>query len=256
MLNINWYGTYTLTKREIMRFLAVYHQTIIAPVVSAMIFLSVFHLAIGNSVHYIGNIRFTDFMGYGLIIMTILQNSFANSSSSLIMSKILGYISDLIFTPFSGFELVIAYALGAVARGVTVGLFAFLCLYPFVNFTVHDPILLIFFVLSSSVFLGLVGILSSIFAKNFDQSSAITSYIISPLSFLSGTFYSVKNLPEVLQHINLVNPFFYMIDGFRYSLTSHADSNINIGVIIITVGNILLFFISSFLLSKGIGIKE
>lgn len=254
--NINWYGTYNLTLHEIQRFLKVYHQTIIAPAISALIFLSVFVLAIGPSVPTIHGIKFINFIGYGLIIMNIVQNAFANSSSSLIMSKVLGYISDILITPFSGIEIVIAYSIGSLVRGIIVGIVVTICLFPFIEFRVFHPGLLVFFTSSSCLFLGQLGILTGLISNTFDQNAAITSYIIAPLSFLSGTFYSVDHLPPILQIINYYNPFFYMIDGFRYSLTDYAGSNILVGIIILCFTNLILFFITSRLINRGWRIKN
>jgi ABC-2 type transport system permease protein len=252
---INWYGTYVLTTHEIKRFLRVYNQTIIAPAISALIFLSVFVLALGGNAKPINNIPFINFMGYGLIIMSIVQNAFANTSSSMIMSKVLGYISDILVTPFSGAEIVTAFIIGALFRGIIVGFFVFVCLLPFVDFSCHHPWLLVYFTIFSCLLLGHLGILTGILAGSFDQNAAITSYVIAPLSFLSGTFYSVERLPVILQTVNHYNPFFYMIDGFRYSLTDHADSNINAGIVILLASNIVLFFITSKMLDRGWRIK-
>ena len=252
---INWYGTYALTLHEIKRFLRVYNQTVIAPAISALIFLAVFVLALGDHTQPVNNVRFVDFMGYGLIIMSIVQNAFANTSSSIIMSKVLGYISDILVTPFSGAEIVVAYIVGALIRGIIVGLCVYLCLLPFVKFTCYHPLLLAYFTVFSCLLLGHLGILTGILSNSFDQNAAITSYVIAPLSFLSGTFYSVERLPQVLQTINHYNPFFYMIDGFRYSLTGHADSNINIGIIVLLFSNFILFYITSKILDKGWRIK-
>lgn len=237
----NYYGTYTLAKREIKRFLKVYHQTLIAPAVSSMIFLAVFLLASTNQNQIIGNVKFINFLGYGLIIMTIVQNAFANSLSSLIMSKVIGYINDILMPPLSGLEIVLAYIFGSIARGIMCGLTLSLFLFPFIEFHILHPLLLVFFTISSCIFMGQIGLLSGMAANNFDESAAITSYIITPLSFLSGTFYSVQKLPTVLQNINIFNPFFYIIDGFRYSFTNYSDSNIEIGIIMITTLNIILF---------------
>lgn len=237
----NYYGTYTLAKREVKRFLKVYHQTLIAPAVSSMIFLAVFLLASTNQNQIIGGVKFINFLGYGLIIMTIVQNAFANSLSSIIMSKVIGYINDILMPPLSGLEIVLAYIFGSITRGIMCGLTLSLFLSPFIDFYIFHPLLLVFFTISSCVFMGQIGLLSGMAANNFDESAAITSYIITPLSFLSGTFYSVEKLPTILQNINIFNPFFYIIDGFRYSFTNYADSNIEIGIMIITTLNILLF---------------
>lgn len=252
---INWYGTYALTVHEIKRFLRVYNQTVIAPAISALIFLSVFVLALGDSRQLVNNIPFIDFMGYGLIIMSIVQNAFANTSSSMIMSKVLGYISDILVTPFSGAEIVTAYIIGALFRGVIVGFCVFMCLLPFVSYSCHHPFLLVYFTVFSCLLLGHLGILTGILSNSFDQNAAITSYIVAPLSFLLGTFYSVERLPVILQTINHYNPFFYMVDGFRYSLTGHADSNITLGIVILLTSNVVLFYVTSKMLDKGFRIK-
>jgi ABC-2 type transport system permease protein len=234
----------------------VYNQTIIAPTISALIFLSVFILAVGDTKHMIHGVKFINFIGYGLIIMSIVQNAFANSSSSLIMSKVLGYISDILMPPLSGVEIAFAYCAGAICRGIIVGVMVAISLVPFIDFNLYHPVLIIFFVIMPSLLLGLIGILTGMIAKSFEHNAAITSYIITPLSFLSGTFYSVDNLPSLLRYINYVNPFFYMIDGFRYSLTNHADSNIMVGAIMLITVNIFLFVIVSKLLQSGWRIKE
>ncbi len=255
MEQINWYGTYSLTLREVKRFMKVYNQTLITPAISALIFLAVFVLAIGSERRDINGVKFINFMGYGLIIMSIVQNAFANSSSSFIMSKIIGYISDILTPPLGSKEIIIAFTFGAVLRGLIVGILVTLSLLPFVEFTLHHPFLLVFYVLASCTLLGKLGILSGMIANSFDQYSAITSYLITPLSFLSGTFYSVKDLPVILQQINMFNPFFYMIDGFRYCLTDKTDGNIMVGIGFLAIANILLYFILEELIDKGWRIK-
>lgn len=255
MEQINWYGTYTLTVREVKRFMSVYNQTLITPAISALIFLAVFVLAVGSRRHDIDGVAFINFMGYGLIIMSIVQNSFANSSSSFLMSKIIGYISDILTPPLGSKEIVIAFTIGAVLRGILVGIIVTISLLPFVEFTLYHPFLLVFYVLTSCTLLGKFGILSGMVANSFDQHSATTSYLITPLSFLSGTFYSVKDLPGILQQINMLNPFFYMIDGFRYCLTNKADGNIMIGAGFLIIANMVMYFVLERLIDKGWRIK-
>jgi ABC-2 type transport system permease protein len=255
MEDINWYGTYSLTLREVKRFLRVYNQTLITPAISALIFLAVFALAVGAKRHEINGIKFINFMGYGLIIMSIVQNAFGNSSSSLIMSKIIGYISDILTPPLGSKEIIIAFTIGAVLRGLMVGIIVTISLIPFVEFNLYHPLLLAFYILASCTLLGKLGILSGMIANSFDQHSAITSYLITPLSFLSGTFYSVKDLPQILQQINLLNPFFYMIDGFRYCLTNKADGNIILGIVFLITSNIVMYLVLEKLIDKGWRIK-
>jgi ABC-2 type transport system permease protein len=247
---------YTLSLREIKRFLKVYHQTIIAPVISSLIFLSIFSLSIGKKTSEINGINFTDFIGYGLIIIGVIQNSFANSSSSIIMSKVLGYISDLIVTPFNGYEIVISYVIGSIVRGILIGILISIFLYPFINYNFEHILLLLFTVLNSTIFMGMFGILAGLMTNNFDQNSAVTNYIIMPMSFLSGTFYSIKNLPIYFQIFNLINPFFYIIDGFRYCFTNHSDGNIVFGLFYIGILNLFLFILCSHLFNIGWKIKS
>ncbi len=256
MEKTNWYGTYTLSLREIKRFLKVYHQTIFTPVISSLIFLAVFVLSIGNHRSEISGIRFIDFMGYGLIAMSIIQNAFANSSSSFIMSKIIGYITDLLMPPLGGKEIVIAITIGAVLRGLLVGFAVALALLPFVDYRLEHPLLLIFYLLASCTLLGKLGLLCGIFANSFDQHSAITSYVITPLSFLSGTFYSVESLPYIFQQINWFNPFFYIIDGFRYCLIDHADGNIIVGILFLMISNAMMYSLLVKLIDNGWRIKS
>lgn len=251
---INWYGTYTLVSYEIRRFFMVYNQTIIAPVISALIFLVIIVFAFRSTIYYINEIKLINFIGYGVIIMSIIRNAFANSSSSFIMRKALGYISDILLPPFSGVEIVIAYCCGALVRGVVIGATIALCLMPVVEFTIYHPWTLGFFTIFACLLLGLLGILTGIIFNTFDHAAA-TSYLITPLAFLSGTFYPVEHLPKILQLINYLNPFFYVIDGFRYSLSNYSDSNITIGVGFLITLNIVLFIVNTKLLNIGWRIK-
>ena len=256
MEKINWYGAYTLTLREVRRFLRVYNQTVLTPVMSALIFLAVFVLAIGSNRADIDGIKFINFMGYGLIAMSIIQNAFANSSSSFIMSKVMGYISDILTPPFGSAEIILAFTIGAVLRGLLVGVAVTIALSPFIDYTLYHPLLLVFYLLASCTLLGQMGILSGLIANSFDQHSAITSYLVTPLSFLSGTFYSVKSLPPFFQQVNLVNPFFYIIDGFRYCITDKSDGNITIGIIFLILANIIIYLALDKAIKTGWRIKS
>lgn len=256
MEKINWYGTYCLTKREVKRFLRVYHQTVFTPMILSLIYLAVFELAIGTVKPDVSGIKFVNFMGYGLIIMSIVQNAFSNSASSFTMSKILGYIIDILTPPFAATEIIIAYTIGAILRGVMVGGVVSVALLPFIDYTVYHPVLLVFFVLTSCALVGQFGILAGIIASTFDQLSAFTSYVITPLSFLSGTFYSVQNLPTMFQVINQFNPFFYMIDGFRFCLTNHVDGSIEFGAGFLIISNILMYILLTRLINAGWRIKS
>lgn len=256
MTKFNYYGSYSLFLRETKRFLKVYHQSIIAPIVNALIFLSIFTLAVGNSREQIHNVPYKDFAGYGLIIMVIIQNSFANTSSSLIMSKLLGYINDILMPPLDGEEIVLAYTLSATLRGLIIGGILTIILFFLIEFRIHNFFLLVYFVLMACSLLANLGTLSSQITENFDQNSTISSYIIVPLSFLSGTFYSIHDLPNWMKYVNLGNPFFYIIDGFRYSLIGESDGNIMFGMIYIFFLNFIVTLLVIKIFNSGWRIKS
>lgn len=255
-MNFNYYGAYSLYLRETKRFLKVYNQTLLAPGINALIFLTIFKLALGEYKADIGGISFMTFMGTGLVIMSITQNAFANTSSSMVMMKVLGYITDILMPPLSSRAIIIALSCGALTRGVLVGIVVSIFLVPFVNFGLHSILLLCYFVITASLLMAMLGILTGIATNTFDQNASVNSYVITPLSFLSGTFYSVEKLPDVLQMINIINPFYYIIDGFRFSLTGVAMTNINHGIIFLLASNILLFLFLTYLFDKGWRIKS
>lgn len=254
--SINWLGAYTLYKKEVRRFIKVYNQTLFAPVVTSLLFLAVFSLAIsGRSNHSIGGVPFQQFMTAGLIMMSVVQNAFANTSSSLIMGKVLGNIVDYLMPPISSGEMVTAMVMGGVTRGLAVGVLVGLSIWLFIPLHVHHWGYVFFHIIAASMLLALVGVLSGIIAESFDQMSAITSYVITPLSFLSGTFYSVKDLPSFWHTVSHYNPFFYMIDGFRYGMTGYHDGPLAAGCIVLTISVIALWVTAHILIKKGYRIK-
>jgi|TARA_Y100000389_G_C17468698_1_gene528204 ABC-2 type transport system permease protein len=252
---INYYGTLTLTKKEVLRFLKVYHQTIFSPIINSLLLLAVFSISVGNKIQ-IGNLDFQVFMASGLIIMTAMQNAFANSSSSFVMAKVLGHIIDYLIPPLGALEIILAFAIGSVLRGIMVGITSYIAIWFFLDIAIFDLFYICFCLIFASIFLGLLGILCGILSDSFDHMSAITSYLITPLTFLSGTFYSTKNLPPTLENLAHYNPFFYMIDGFRYGVTGYHDSNLTIGIFVILGVNILLFALNYHLLKIGYRIKN
>ena len=249
-------STWTLYKKEVHRFLKVYHQTLLSPVVSSLTFLFIFALSLGNHVRDIENTPFNEFLASGLIIMSITQNAFANPSSSLLMSKVTGTIIDYIIPPISTNGFIIAYVFGGVTRGIMVGAMVTLAISFFVDLHVYNYFYLILFTLLATLLLSTLGTISGILANNFDQMSAITTYVVTPLSFLSGTFYSVNQLPHSLKIINLFNPFFYMIDGFRYSMTGVSDSSISFASAFLSISVLLCYTCLYFMIKTGYRIKN
>ncbi len=253
---INWLGVYTLYKREVWRFLKVMNQTLLAPVITTLLFLAILTLSLsGQSGNLVNGVPYRNFIAPGLIMMAVVQNAFANTSSSLMLSKIQGVIIDLLMPPFTGTEITFSLVMGGVTRGALVGLVVSLSVYIFVPFTVYHWGAAIFFIMAASLMLALLGLLTGIWSQSFDQLSAITNYIITPLSFLSGTFYSIQRLPGFLYNICHFNPFFYMIDGFRYALTDQADGNIQTGMTVLIVTNCILWGLAQELITRGYRLK-
>ena len=255
MQSINLIGVYTLTRREIWRFIKVWNQTVIAPVVTTLHFLAVLRLALGGDAGTVDGIPYNQFVAPGLIMMAIVQNAFANTSSSLILGKIQGVIIDVLMPPLTGHEITFSMVMGGIARGFMVGVVVMAAIYVFVPFSLHHAGLAVFYVLMASVMLALLGVLTGIWAQGFDQLSAITNYIVTPLAFLSGTFYSIRQLPDFFQALCHFNPFFYMIDGFRYAMIGYTDGTIALGMIVLTVTNITLWLLVAWLFKKGYRLK-
>ncbi len=253
---INTIGTYTLCKREIWRFMKVWNQTVVAPVVTTLLFLAVLTLAMGSSSRTIDGVPYNEFVAPGLIMMAIVQNAFANTSSSLMLAKIQGVIIDILMPPLSGGEVVFSLVVGGLVRGLLVGVVVTISVYIFVPFSIHHAAVGLYYVIMASTMLALLGILTGIWSQSFDQLSAITNYIITPLSFLSGTFYSIRQLPEFWYGVCHFNPFFYMIDGFRYAMTGYTDGSIELGMAVMLAINVALWSVTAYLFKKGYRLKS
>jgi ABC-2 type transport system permease protein len=254
--SINWLGMWTLFSKEIRRFMKVYLQTLISPMITTLLFLAVFALSVGRVATSAGGVPFMEFLGPGLIMMAMVQNAFANTSSSLTISKIQGNIVDLLMAPLSAAEQMVALAGGGVVRGLVVGLVVGLSMLPFVDMHVALPWLVLYHAIMGCLLLSLLGLMGGIWADKFDHLAAVTNFIITPLSFLSGTFYSTEHLPPLFQSIALANPFFYMIDGFRAGFTGHADGGITTGILVLAVSNLVLLIASWRMLETGYKLKS
>lgn len=252
---VNWIGLWTLYIREVQRFWKVKTQTVVAPVITTLLFLAVFALALGKYRPDIHGIPFISFLSPGLIIMTILQNAFSNPSSSLLTGKIMGNIIDILMPPLSPTEINIGFSLGGLTRGIVVGVATYLGMVYFVDFTYEQVWAIFFFAATGSLFMAQIGTLAGIWSEKFDHMQAIVNFAITPLAFLSGTFYSIKQLPEVFQLISLFNPFFYIIDGFRFGFTGYSESSVVIGVLVLLGLNLLFWFITLYVLKKGYRLK-
>lgn len=256
MFSYNYLCVFTLFKKEVYRFLKVGIQTVVGPAISSLLFLAVFTLALGRSVNQINNINLSEFIAPGLIMMTMLQNSFANAASSIGQSKFQGNIVDILMAPLSDFELASGYIFGAVARGLICGFVTFIGILFFIPLTIHSYIALIFYSLMGCMMMGSMGAMVGIWADKWDQQQGITNFIVLPLTFLSGTFYSISRLPEFWQKFALFNPFFYNIDGLRYAFIGQADSKLLSGAIILVLLNICLFFFCYLMFKEGYKLKS
>ena len=239
----NGLGFWTLYLKEVRRFWKVGTQTVLAPVVTTLLYMLVFVVAVGGGREAAPGVSFGQFVAPGLIMMSMLNNAFANSSSSILQAKMFGLTSDFLTPPLSPLEQVLAFSLGAVTRGLAVGAVTAvtLMLLPGGALTFSHPWAIAYFSVAASLMLGLLGMAAGLWAEKFDHIAGVTNFVVMPMTFLSGTFYLVDRLPEPFRTISHFNPFFYLIDGFRYGFIGHADSAIRIGVVVSALANLALF---------------
>ncbi len=252
----NFIGLYTLYVREIKRFLSVVSQTVMAPVITTLLFWLVFKLALGGNRNPIHGVDFQYFLIPGLAMMTMVQNAFANTSSSLIVAKLQKNIVDTLMAPLNAFELLIGYSLGGISRGLLVGCCVILAMSIFKLVLIHNIFVIILFALLACMMLSLLGIIAGIISAKFDHLGAFTNFVITPLSFLSGTFYSIDNLPKLGQILAKINPFFYMIDGFRYGFLGISDTNIWLGFSILLTLDLALSYLVYNMFKSGYKLKN
>jgi ABC-2 type transport system permease protein len=250
---VNWPGLRALYVKEVRRFFKVQLQTIWAPAITTMLFLVIFTVALGGQGRTVLGHSFADFIAPGLIVMGMLQSSFANSSFSLLVGKIQGTIVDYLMPPLSNGELLAALAGASVTRAILVGLAVWLCmlLWPGVHVTPRHIWAVIWFGVMGSLFLAFLGIMTSIWAEKFDHAAAVSNFVVAPLSLLSGTFYSVEALSPTFQAISHANPFFYIISGFRYGFLGDADTSVTLGAVVVLVIDIVLGAVCYALLRSG-----
>jgi len=258
-MNNRGYGWLTLLYKELLRFWKVSVQTIAAPVLTALLYLLIFsHVLEGRVSVYDGQVSYTAFLVPGLVMMSVLQNAFANSSSSLIQSKITGNLIFVLLTPLSAIELFGAYVLGAMVRGIAVGLGVFIVTLWFAP-SLRDlphPVWALTFALAGSAILAILGLIAGIWADKFDQIAAFQNFLIMPLTFLSGVFYSIHSLPVFWQTLSHLNPFFYMIDGFRYGFFGLSDISPAISFAIVAAFCISLSALALMMLARGWKLRQ
>ncbi len=252
---VNWRGLWTLIDKQIWRFLDIYLQTIIAPVVMTLLFFAVFAFGQGAAPRMPSGVSYLAFLAPGLIMMAVAQNAFINTSSSLLLSKIEGNLVDILMAPLSPFELTVGYAVGGVVRGLAVGFASIAALAFFTDMTFRAPFFVIYHMAMGSAMLSLMGVITGIWSRKFDHLVSVQSFIVLPATFLSGTFFSISGVPEMWRKACLVNPFFYMIDGFRYGFTGVAEGSLIVGMAFVFVVNLGLLGLAYHLFESGYKLK-
>jgi ABC-2 type transport system permease protein len=249
-------GFTTLFYKETLRFWKVATQTITAPILTAILYLLIFGHALENHVQVYPGVSYTAFLVPGLVMMSVLQNGFANSSSSLIQSKISGNLVFILLAPLSHWEIFSAYVLAAVVRGLAVGAGVFIVTVWFAKLSFAAPLFILVFALLGAAILGTMGLITGIWAEKFDQLAASQTFVIMPATFLSGVFYSIHSLPPFWQTVSHFNPFFYMIDGFRYGFFGQSDINPLTSFLIVGVFFIMLAGFAIRMLRNGYKLRH
>ena len=249
-------GFGTLFYKEILRFWKVSFQTVLAPVITALLYLTIFGHALRGHVQVYPGVEYTSFLIPGLVMMSVLQNAFANSSSSLIQSKITGNLVFVLLPPLSHYEMFGAYVLAAVARGLAVGFGVFIVTIWFVPVSFSAPLYIIAFAIFGAAILGTLGLIAGIWAEKFDQLAAFQNFLIMPLTFLSGVFYSTHTLPPVWREVSRLNPFFYMIDGFRYGFFGVSDIDPLVSLAIVAGFFVVLAVVAMRMLASGYKLRH
>jgi ABC-2 type transport system permease protein len=249
-------GFRTLVYKETLRFYKVATQTVAAPILTAMLYLLIFGHVLEGRVQVYPGVTYTAFLIPGLVMMSVLQNSFANSSSSLIQSKITGNLVFVLLTPLSHWEIFSAYTIAAMVRGLTVGLGVFIVTAWFADMSFAWPLWIAVFALLGAAILGTMGLIAGIWAEKFDQLAAFQNFLIMPLTFLSGVFYSIHSLPPFWLTVSHLNPFFYMIDGFRYGFFGQSDVNPLVSVSIVSGFLVVLALLAIRLLRSGYRLRH
>ena len=221
-----WTPTWTLFRKEVLRFARVWLQTIAAPLVTTLLYLLVFGHALGGHIHIYPGVSYIDFIVPGLMMMSVLQNAFANSSSSLIQAKVTGNIIFVLLSPLRPTEIFLAMTAASIVRGIAVGLAILLLALLFLHLPLQHPFWVLIFTILGAGGMGALGIVAGLWAEKFDQIAGFQNFLIMPLTFLAGVFYSVQSLPGIWRQLSMVNPFFYIVDGFRYGFFGDADLSV------------------------------
>tara|TARA_B100000900_G_C20477472_1_gene674041 strand:- start:16 stop:795 length:780 start_codon:yes stop_codon:yes gene_type:complete len=245
----------TIVRKEVLRFSRIWKQTLIPPVITNILYFIIFGNLIGERIGEINSFTYTDFIFPGLLLMSVITHSYTNTVSSLYISKYHRYIEELLVSPIQNYTILAGFITGGVIRGLSVGVVVILAAQFFVNFTVHSVLLMLVIILLSSTLFSMCGFLNGLFANDWDDINVIPTFIMTPLTYLGGIFFSISMLPEVWQGIALVNPILYLINALRYSMLGITDVSIIFAFFIILIFNIFLFALCMYFLNIGKGLR-
>jgi ABC-2 type transport system permease protein len=247
---------YTVVRREVQRFMRIPIQTVVSPLISGLLFIFVFGFVVGSRITFLDDITYIDFVFPGILMMNIIASSFGQSSTSLFFHRFTRSIEEMLTSPLSYAEMIIGYVVGAIARAVVVSIGLFALAVMFTTATIDNVGLFFFYIILVSTMFALLGLLVGILGEKFEHLTIMQTFVITPLVYIGGVFNSVEMLPPVLQTFTKLNPFFYMIDGLRYSMIGYSESNLLFGTIFLIVGTLLLFGIIFWMFKKGYKIRK
>lgn len=249
---IMWISYKTIVKKELLRFMRIWVQTIFPPIIITSLYLLIFGRIIGDRVGLMDNIQYIQYIIPGIILMSVITNSYANTVASFFMSKFNHSIEELKVSPTPPWVIIVGYVTGGVARGIVVGISVLLTTMVFVDFPIHNIFIVVLVFILTSFLFSISGFINAMFANHFDDISIVPTFILTPMTYLGGIFYSIAVLPEFWQYASKFNPIYYMIDAFRYGFFGISHSAVSTSIMVIVLMIILLFFVALYFMNKGI----
>ncbi len=255
-LPLNWIGLKTLVRKEIVRIIRIWIQTIVPPAITMTLYFIIFGNLIGRRIGSMGGFDYMQYIAPGLIMMSVITNSYGNVVSSFFGAKFARHIEEMLVSPMSNATVIMGHVAGGVFRGLLVGVFVTIVALFFTKLEVQHPLITLSIVILSSTVFALAGFINAVFARKFDDISIVPTFILTPLTYLGGVFYSISLLPEFWQKVSLANPIIYMVNAFRYGILGVSDIDITYAYVIVGLFVIGLFSVSLALLNRGVGIRE
>ena len=251
-----WIAYLTIARREVLRFTRIWVQTIVPPVVMVGLYFVIFGNLIGSRIGEMDGLRYIDFIMPGLVMMSIITNSYANVVSSFYGAKYSHHIEEMLISPIPNVIIVLGFVTGGIARGSCVGIAVTVVSLLFTEFTIHQPLIVLLVAFLTSFLFSLAGLINGVFANSFDDVSIVPTFVLTPLTYLGGIFYSIKLLPEFWQQASLINPILYMVDSFRFGFRGVSDLNLTSAILVIIAFIAILFAATLILLNRGTGIRQ